>query len=205
VGKKATYHHGNLKEALVQRAEQEIEREGFENLKMQALTEAVGVQPSAAYRHYRNRESLLRSLARRSFDRWDAEIRALMARTSPQHQAEAILRFFLGDALARPQMFRLMFDSEYGRDARSIVGMVSFLTLEQALRQLMPEEDEEGVRTRLLWSWATLHGTALLLIEGRLQRFYVGNMHTESLIEDIIRALLPGRSGRRLAPPRSPG
>lgn len=185
-GKKEAYHHGNLKAALIDLAERLIETGGFENLTMQSLTEGVGVQPSAAYRHFRNREFLLRSLAKRNFDRWNEEIGALIGQTSPTQRADAFIRFFFRSALAQPQMFRLMFVSEYGRDPRSIEGMVSFLTFEAALAQLAPEQDEETVRARLLSSWAAIHGAALLLIEGRLQRFYVGDMDTDYLIEHII-------------------
>ncbi|HEX7819780.1 MAG TPA: TetR/AcrR family transcriptional regulator [Sphingobium sp.] len=198
-GKKTDYHHGNLKEALIELAARLIETDGYENLTMQSLTEGVGVQPSAAYRHFRNREFLLRSLAKRSFDRWDSEIRQLIADTPPKEQAEAFFRYFLSAAQAQPQMFRLMFVSEYGRGSRSIAGMVSFLTLELAIAHLMPGDGEDAIRTRLLSSWAALHGTALLLIEGRLQRFYIGEMDTGALIDHLV-ATQFGRSkgaGRR--------
>ncbi|BBF72030.1 TetR/AcrR family transcriptional regulator [Sphingomonas bisphenolicum] len=184
--KKTAYHHGNLKAALIELAERLIEAGGFENLTMQSLTDGVGVQPSAAYRHFRNREFLLRSLAKRSFDRWNEEIKTIIEQTPPKQRTDAFFRFFFRSALAQPQMFRLMFVSEYGRDSRSIEGMVSFLTLETAIAQLSPEQDEETIRARLLSSWGAIHGTALLLIEGRLQRFYVGHMDTDDLVDHII-------------------
>lgn len=197
--KKTAYHHGNLKAALVDLAERQLEAVGFENLTMQSLTDGVGVQPSAAYRHFRNREFLLRTLAKRSFDRWHEEIKTIIEQSQPRQRVDAFLRFFLRSAIDRPQMFRLMFTSEYGRDSRSIEGMVSFLALEKAIAQLSPEHDEETVRTRLLSIWATLHGAALLLIEGRLQRFYVGHMDTDVLIEHIIAThlQLPGQAQER--------
>jgi len=184
--KKSAYHHGDLKAALLELAEREIERQSFEKITLQELTEALGVQPSAAYRHFRNREFLLRSLAKRGFDRWDQEIKSLLIETPPEGRAKAIFRFFLQYAQDQPQMYRLMFVSDFGRDHRSISGMLSFLAFEAALSEVMPPAEEEEVRTALLATWTTLHGASLLLIEGRLQRFYLGNMDTPALVDYLL-------------------
>jgi len=184
---KTRYHHGNLKAVLLDLAEQAIESHGFENLALQTLTQTVGVQPSAAYRHFRNRDALLRSLAQRGFDQWAEEMATLVATTPPRLRAETFSRFYLRFALQRPQMFRLMFVSEHGRDHRSISGMVSFLKYESTLQHLMPKADDELLRSRLLASWAMLHGMALLLIEGRIQRFYIGNMDDDAFIDYVMR------------------
>src|SRR5688572_17872553 len=59
------YHHGNLREALVE-AGLELTRQGGESaLVMRDVTRRVGVSPNAAYRHFADRDALLAAIAER--------------------------------------------------------------------------------------------------------------------------------------------
>ena len=54
-----TYHHGNLKEELIERGLEYINRHGMENLSMRKLAESAGVSPAAPYAHFKNKEVFL--------------------------------------------------------------------------------------------------------------------------------------------------
>lgn len=57
--KQDTYHHGNLKEELIERGLEYIARYGTESLSLRKLAEAAGVSPAAPYAHFTNKEAYL--------------------------------------------------------------------------------------------------------------------------------------------------
>ena len=57
--KSDTYHHGNLKEELVEKGLAYINRYGLEALSMRKLADSTGVSPAAPYAHFKNKEAFL--------------------------------------------------------------------------------------------------------------------------------------------------
>jgi len=55
----SSYHHGDLRAALIKAATAEIERGGYENLSLRELADSVGVSRGAPYRHFADRRALL--------------------------------------------------------------------------------------------------------------------------------------------------
>ena len=106
------YHHGNLREALLAAALQELGREGARPLSLRAIAAAVGVSVAAVYRHFPNKQALLAEVAvdgfRRLGELWERELPTRGApgsQTRFQHLGELYIAF----ALASPAHFRLMF------------------------------------------------------------------------------------------------
>ena len=75
----APYHHGDLRNALLEAALLILEREGEAGLGLRDLARAVGVSPAAPYRHFDNRAALLEALAVTGFQRFTAAIEATAA------------------------------------------------------------------------------------------------------------------------------
>lgn len=61
--KKDSYHHGHLREELIRRGLEALEREGAEALSLRALAEAAGVSKTAPYRHFKDKDLFLGALA----------------------------------------------------------------------------------------------------------------------------------------------
>lgn len=111
------YHHGNLREALVDAAIGLAAETGPSGVVMRAVTRQVGVSPNAAYRHFADRDALLAAVAHRAM----RGLVAAMARRQdevptdgdPQQRAverlEAIGRGYVDFALAEPGLFRVCF------------------------------------------------------------------------------------------------
>ena len=64
----STYHHGDLRAALLKVAAAEIERVGYESLSLRELAEKLGVSRAAPYRHFADRRALLAAVAAEGFD-----------------------------------------------------------------------------------------------------------------------------------------
>src|ERR1700687_2992314 len=60
---KATYHHGDLRAALVRAAMELLEESGETALSLRAVARCAGVSPAAPYRHYADREALVSAIA----------------------------------------------------------------------------------------------------------------------------------------------
>src|SRR3954454_2630900 len=68
------YHHGNLKEALIRAALELIAKKGAAGFTFAEAARWAGVSPAAPYRHFRDRDELLASVALRGFQQLDAAL-----------------------------------------------------------------------------------------------------------------------------------
>ena len=68
-GGKHAYHHGNLARALVAEGVRAVEEAGLGSLQVKMLAERLGVTHTAVYRHFEDREALLRAIAAQGFVR----------------------------------------------------------------------------------------------------------------------------------------
>src|SRR5207245_1077286 len=68
------YHHGNLKEALVRAALELIAQKGPAGFTFAEAARCAGVSPAAPYRHFRDRDELLSSVAQRGFEQFEAAL-----------------------------------------------------------------------------------------------------------------------------------
>src|SRR5262245_62897847 len=66
------YHHGNLKEALIDAALELIAQKGPAGFTFAEAARWAGVSPAAPYRHFRDRDELMGDVARRGFDQFEA-------------------------------------------------------------------------------------------------------------------------------------
>src|ERR1700716_321467 len=96
-----SYHHGDLKAALLQTAGETLEKQGLALISLRETARRAGVSHNAPYRHFPDREALLAALAAEGFAMLGERLRDQPGRV----MGEAYVRF----ALEQPQRFRLMF------------------------------------------------------------------------------------------------
>ena len=70
-----TYHHGDLREALIQAALREVELGGPEAISIKALAKQLGVSQPAPYRHFADREALLEAVTAEAFRQFNVIMR----------------------------------------------------------------------------------------------------------------------------------
>jgi AcrR family transcriptional regulator len=104
------YHHGNLREALLERAAQVVAESGIEALSMRGLARDLGVSHAAPSRHFADRRALLGELAREGFERSVAELKrgAEAAGADPVARYRALGRAYVRFACEQPAFFRAM-------------------------------------------------------------------------------------------------
>ena len=187
------YHHGNLREALVDAAVELAGTSGPEGVVLRAVTRHVGVSPNAAYRHFADREALLAEVAARAMAALTRSMSARQDAVTEQDpvdravaRLEAIGRGYVDFALAEPGLFRVCFaappevalawDSR-DADAEAGAGEVPeptadpFGVLNAALDHLVEVGWLDPVRRpgAEVLCWSTVHGFATLHLDGPLR------------------------------------
>lgn len=180
----APYHHGNLRQALLEAALIILARDGEAGLGLRDLARAVGVSPAAPYRHFDSRMALLEALAVTGFQRFTARMQAVLE-SGPDRPLAAMGKTYVVFALQNPNLFRLMFSPQLKKDARPGLRMAADAAFD-TLRHAVGGEGE-AARIRTLAAWAKVHGLAVLLLDGQIA-LRAGEA-TEALIAEVIDGL----------------
>jgi AcrR family transcriptional regulator len=116
------YHHGDLRAALLARAEDKLATEGAHSLSLRQLAREVGVSHGAPRQHFRNKQALLDALAENGFDRLGQELEAAMAgnKGSFTESLTVFAQTYVRFASRHPVLLDLMYDSLHrpGADPR---------------------------------------------------------------------------------------
>jgi AcrR family transcriptional regulator len=166
------YHHGDLRKALLQAAEDLLEEQGLQAITWRAVARRVGVSHAAPRNHFDSLAGLLGDLAADGFERLAERSRCAMADgSSPQQRMHAFGQAYILFALDHPNLFALMFRSEL-LDRKSPRLREASAALMNMLAAAAGAKDEQAISLksaqRMALAWAEVHGLAVLLIEGRL-------------------------------------
>jgi AcrR family transcriptional regulator len=182
-----TYHHGDLRDALVQAALRQAESEGPEAISIKALAKQLGVSQPAPYRHFVDREGLLQAATAEAFRQFNAILSEAIRKPSKRSKLSRFAQTALDFGLRRNGIYRLMFAS------RVMACAATDSELHVAAREtfaLLVESFEAPavglLRERhALQIWAALHGVISLAEQGLLTG-KPARVTREELIEDIV-------------------
>jgi AcrR family transcriptional regulator len=112
-GRERGYHHGNLREALLQAALDLIGQKGAAGFTFADAARMAGVSPAAPYRHFRDRDELLSSIAQRGFEQFEAALTDAWDDGRPDTVTafERVGRAYLNFARENPAYYSAMFES----------------------------------------------------------------------------------------------
>lgn len=191
------YHHGDLRNALLNAAGRILSAEGIDGLSLRRVADEVGVSRTAPYRHFSNKEAVLAGLATAGFH----QLRdAVNAATAPLgHDIRAMFfagcRAYTDLGMAKPCLYRLMFGTTWTEgehpeldDAatEAFQTLVNCIAQGQEAAYLKSENPLEQAFT----VWASLHGFVHLWIDGRANRF--NNSDVNDRVDRILATLLEG-------------
>ena len=186
-----SYHHGGLREGLIQAARQAVEAGSPEAVSLRELAQALGVSTAAPYRHFRDRRALLAAVAAEGFSELIAAYRRVRTEPGPPMAImRNTARVYLALAFDHPGLFRLMFDSDIlsGDPPQSLIGPAGEAWEEfcRTVAIVDPGADERTVKRRAVTGWSTLHGFVTLSQGGRLRSFMTEPLTQAELIEAIL-------------------
>jgi AcrR family transcriptional regulator len=169
-----SYHHGNLKQALLEASLDLIRKAGPGAFTLREVARRAGVSHNAPYRHFRDKEELLAALAAEGFDRLTAAMtKAAESASGALDRFRMSGRGYVEFALRHPQHFAVMFEVPWRFESypetqaageRAFGTLVRYVEACQAEGALPPGD----AKPFALLAWSMVHGVAKLAIGGRL-------------------------------------
>jgi AcrR family transcriptional regulator len=197
--KRSTYHHGDLREALIEEGLRLLDRVGPRALSLRELAKLAGVTHSACYRHFANKEDLFSAIAARGFRRLAAAMSDEAARhRDPVAALRAMGLAYVRFAVASPAYFRAMFGGYVSLAARSGEMVEASEAALSLLRDGIVAAQEQGRVKRLpaekvvVAAWALVHGLGMLLVDQQLEKLGLGADQAESLNALLVNFLVEG-------------
>jgi AcrR family transcriptional regulator len=182
-----TYHHGDLRDALVQAALREAEQGGPEAISLKALAKELGVSQPAPYRHFADRDALLQAVTAEAFRQFNAILRAAIDKPSTRSKLSRFAQTALEFGLQRNGIYRLMFASR--TMACAAKNSELHIAAHEALALLIESLEAPAVgllrERHALQVWAALHGVISLAEQGLLTG-QVAEVTREELVEGIV-------------------
>jgi AcrR family transcriptional regulator len=192
------YHHGNLREALLEAAEQTLENGGLASMSLRELSRGLGVTHASPRRHFADKQDLIDALALRGFERLDATL-SRAAQNKGQLFKIRLIRFaraYAGFALKHPTLSALMFDAKHRPGAPKELLQTSERAFSHG-RVLFAEgqtagEIVEGDPSRLaLVAYASLQGLVSISTDGKFK-----GVSLDTLVPEVMDRIILGLSPR---------
>ena len=203
------YHHGNLKEALVRAALELIAEKGPAGFTFADAARWAGVSPAAPYRHFRDRDALLASVALQGFERFAAMLTTAWNDGKPDVLTafDNLGKAYLAFARSEPAYYSAMFEAGVPLDVDPNLreaGERAFAVLRGAAEKLvalLPAKGRPPAMMVALHVWSMSHGIASLFGRGDAARRTLP-MPPEDLLEAAVLVYLRGLG---VTPPAAPG
>ena len=167
-----SYHHGNLRQALLDAAEELLVAGGIESLSWREIARRAGVSPGAPYHHFSDKAALISELSQRHLDELNQRFLAVVAEhEDPLKQLRELGAVYVNYALDYPAAFRLMFRPEKGSPfgeepaVTPVFGVLLEVVRECRARAGRASDHSEHVAFS---AWSLVHGLAALLLDGPL-------------------------------------
>lgn len=197
MAKKTSYHHGDLRGALLDAAKATLESTGVHALNLRTLARGLGVSEAAPYHHFRGKDGLIAALAEQGFRTLAARMDAASRRAQePSEQLREVGRAYVQFALDEPGWFRVMFgahianlpDDLVPREAGGeVYGHLQRCCAAVAEAQGRPQRAVSMERA----AWSVAHGVATLLLERELRPQETGDMAND-VVDAVLDVVIAG-------------
>jgi AcrR family transcriptional regulator len=184
------YHHGDLKNALIEAGAEILLKEGVGGLSLRKVARQAGVSHSAPYAHFADKQALIAAISTEGYRRLYEKFARVVEKYSqdPLRQFVEVAWTYIEFARSDPDYFKVTFSSavEKEKDFPAFVEMtrknfqllVNIVETCQSARVLKP-----GPADMLAVSaWSLVHGFASLLIEGQISHTVLDRIAVRELL-----------------------
>jgi AcrR family transcriptional regulator len=199
-----TYHHGDLRRALIQAALELVAEEKDWNFSLRVVARRAGVSHNAPYNHFPQKRDLLDATAAAGHDLLRSELTAAVAKIADPRAALSEMGFaYVGFGLKNPALYRLMFSvAPNGSGWRPEV-LASWVAGRAVLENILRRGARIGIfdpalarntelQTAALYTWAIIHGLTMLAIGGLAS---VDHLSMKRIIQKVVTTTLRGLEG----------
>lgn len=198
---KKKYHHGSLREQLLEAVRHLVEQHGPEGFSVAEACRLAGVSTAAPYKHFKDRQDILRGVVMAGMSRMGGVMQAA-ADAYPAGDPRRIValgKAYTQFAQREPGVFMLMFgltghhaeDEEMVREGRQKFGIVLQVVAEHMGRT--PDDPEVNGRAYALW--CAVHGHSFLRLDGKAEKTQI-QIDEDRYLELVGASYLPPRDGQ---------
>src|SRR6266446_5855948 len=202
--KRKSYHHGDLRRALVNAAVSLLTKTQRWDFSLREVARCAGVSHNAPYSHFASKRELLAAVAVKGYEILRARVlTALRGKTKPADALKAILIAYLRFGTGNAAQYRLMFGPTLqGQDAGLPSEVIhAFTSAEAVLREVLkrgsedrtfkiPQNDPAALEMAAIGAWSLVHGLAMLYIDGLTTLETAQTI--DSLAEEVIAMFMHG-------------
>lgn len=189
------YHHGDLRAQLIEATRRLVEEKGPDNLSVSEASRLAGVSSGAPYKHFKDKDDLLRAVASEGMGRQQVQMVEALAPLPARslERISAMGRVYITFAQNEPAVFRLMFglsDRHAGDAALVAQGLNIFAFVQKEVAAYRGSDVVEDIDLRRAFQlWSFVHGLSFLLIDGKLQQMDLP-IDTNAMLDDIGRRVM---------------
>jgi AcrR family transcriptional regulator len=192
--KKKTYHHGNLKEALISAGLEILSDKGIEGLSLRNVAKKVGVSHTAPYNHFPDKQVLLAAISTAGHEQLHQLLLDTFEETkhSPSDIIPEIAWTYLQFARDNPALFKLMFSGaleeerdhpEYIEISRKSIALFEEMIVFCQSNGKLPQGRVENIAVKL---WSLVHGFTYLMLENQFPVEYLQGQDIKVVLKQIV-------------------
>jgi len=208
---KTRYHHGDLKNALIEAGATVLAREGPSALSLRRVAQEAGVSHAAPYAHFADKPALIAAIATEGYRRlYEVLLETIEAQKGrPARQLHAAAAAYVTFALEHPNLFKVTMSQvvEKHRQYRAFVEISNrcFALLLRLVRtnQVAGILEKAPPALAAVSLWSSIHGLATLLLEDQLSSRVKARFPVAKMVRFTLRQATRGEHPRRCNRPCS--
>lgn len=196
-GERRGYHHGHLKEALLEAARHLAAERGPSGFTLAEAAKMVGVTPAAPYRHFADRGALIEELAKRGFEAFVQKLETAWdgGKPAPDVALRRMGVAYLEFAREEPGLYASMFGNVQTLNAPEPGAAAdrALDSIRHACASVLAHYDapRDGAKALAFEIWSLSHGLAMLMLSGHLDPQRTG-ADPAAILETAAHSLVEG-------------
>jgi AcrR family transcriptional regulator len=189
--KKKTYHHGDLKNALIKAGVEILAKDGVSGLSLRKVASKAGVSHSAPYSHFVDKQALIAAISTEGFRQLYKQANAVAEeyKTKPSKQLVEVGWAYVQFALDDRDRFKVMFSGILEKEKEYPEFVAESQRNFELVKMIVEANQAAGVLRSgpsdlvALSAWGIIHGFIMLLLEGQISHAVLGQMSLRELVE----------------------
>ena len=189
--KKKSYHHGDLKNALIKAGVEILAKDGVSGLSLRKVAKRVGVSHAAPYAHFVDKQALIAAISTEGFRQLYEQVNEVAEKykSQPAKQMVEAAWTYVQFALDDRDRFKVMFSGVLEKEKDYPEFVAEAHRNFQLVKTIIEANQAAGVLRSgpsdlaALSAWGSIHGFIMLLLEGQISRTILNRASLRKLVE----------------------